>query len=159
MTPQVLVVSRDPMLLQTRQLILGAFFQVHGAGRVGEAEALMARFSFDLIILCSTLGDSDCRAVMDLVADRKQHPKILVVPPFRGEREEFLPGYPGSTSQKRSLSLLYRERVEQQKPSFVAVVIVEGGSGAGSFLIRLRKTTWLVADAFHDRASMGKSRA
>jgi hypothetical protein len=30
--------------------------------------------------------------------------------------------------------LLYQERVEQQKPSFVAVVIVEGGSGAGSFL-------------------------
>ena len=62
MTPQVLVASRDPMLLQTRQLILGAFFEVHGAGRVREAEALMARFSFDLIILCSTLGDSDCRA-------------------------------------------------------------------------------------------------
>jgi len=69
MTPQVLVASRDPMLLQTRQLILGAFFEVHGARRVREAEALMARFSFDLIILCSTLGDSDCRAVPETASE------------------------------------------------------------------------------------------
>ena len=42
MSPQVLLVSRDAMLLQTRQLILGAFFRAKGAGRVREAEDLIS---------------------------------------------------------------------------------------------------------------------
>ncbi len=92
MSLNVLVVSRDPMLLQTRQLILGAFFQVHGAGRVREAEELMSRFSFDLIVLCSTLSEAECRSVMDLAANRKQHPKILVVTPFGYEPEKAVRG-------------------------------------------------------------------
>jgi hypothetical protein len=49
---RVLVISRDPMRLQTRELILGAFFQVNGAGRIQEAEELIATYAFDLIVLC-----------------------------------------------------------------------------------------------------------
>ena len=75
MNPQVLVVSRDQMLLHTRQLILGAFFEVQGAGRVREAEALISARSFDLIILCYTLSASECRQVLELVADLKPHPQ------------------------------------------------------------------------------------
>ena len=35
----ILVISRDQMLLQTRTLILGAYFQAEPAGRLSEAEA------------------------------------------------------------------------------------------------------------------------
>ncbi len=92
MTPHVLVISRDAMLLQTRQLILGAFFEVHVAGRVREAEALMSRYSFDLIVLCYTLCEPECRAVMDLVTDRKRRPKILVLNPMGSPPEEPVAG-------------------------------------------------------------------
>jgi len=81
MNPQVLVVSRDEMLLQTRQLILGAFFQVYGAGRIREVEDLMARRRFDLIVLCYTLTESECQRVIDMVAGQKTRPRILVLSP------------------------------------------------------------------------------
>jgi DNA-binding response OmpR family regulator len=76
---RVLVVSRDQMLLQTRQLILGAYFQVEGAGRIQEAEALIARYRFDLIVLCASLSDNECQRVADVVADLNPRPKILTL--------------------------------------------------------------------------------
>lgn len=81
MSPQVLVVSRDAMLLQTRQLILGAFFEVQCAGRIREIEALISRHRFDLLILCYTLSESECRQVMDLATEQKRRPRILILTP------------------------------------------------------------------------------
>ena len=79
MAPHVLVVSRDPVLLQTRRLILGTFFEVHGAERVSEAEALLSTQAIDLVILCYTLSPAERRAVMELVAGRKWRPALLLV--------------------------------------------------------------------------------
>ena len=62
----VLVVSRDQMLLQTRALILGAYFQVESAGRVSEAEAAMAKSPFDLIVLCYSLSDGEYQKLIEL---------------------------------------------------------------------------------------------
>ncbi len=81
MNAQVLVVSHDQMLLHTRQLILGAFFEVQGAGRIREAEALLVTRSFDLIILCYTLSASECQHVVEMVADLKPSPRILILNP------------------------------------------------------------------------------
>ena len=81
MNSQVLVVSRDEMLLQTRQLILGAFFQVYGAGRIREVEDLMARRRFDLIVLCYTLTESERQRVIEMVAGLKTPPRILLLSP------------------------------------------------------------------------------
>lgn len=92
MTPHVLVVSRDPMLLHTRQLILGTFFQVHSAGRVCEAERLISRYSFDLIVLCYTLAEVECREVMSRVAGLKRPPRILLLTPVGSLPEGALPG-------------------------------------------------------------------
>jgi DNA-binding response OmpR family regulator len=75
----VLVVSRDETLLQTRQLILGAFFQVNGAGRVQEAESLITKRAFDLIVLCYSLSPSDCARVLDLIREQNPRPKILTL--------------------------------------------------------------------------------
>jgi len=73
----VLVISRDEMLLQTRELILGAFFQVDGAGRIREAEALISKQSFDLIVLCYSLSASDCARIAELIQNKSPRPKIL----------------------------------------------------------------------------------
>lgn len=77
--PHVLIVSRDQMLLQTRTLILGAYFQVEAAGRVPEAEAAMAKICFDLVILCYSLSDDEYRKMLDLCARQSPYPRVLTL--------------------------------------------------------------------------------
>jgi DNA-binding response OmpR family regulator len=81
MSRQVQVVSHDPMLLQTRRLILGAFFHAEGASRVREAGAHMSCRRYDLIILCYTLSESEQGQVMNLAAAQKHRPRILILTP------------------------------------------------------------------------------
>jgi hypothetical protein len=73
----VLVFSRDQMLLQTRELIPGTLFQVQGAGRIQEAEALIAKNSFDLIVLCHSLSPSDRERVAALIEQQSPQPRLL----------------------------------------------------------------------------------
>jgi DNA-binding NarL/FixJ family response regulator len=75
----ILVVSRDQMLLQTRALILGAYFQVESAGRIPEAELAMSRIDFDLVVVCYSLPDDEYRKLMDLVAVQGHRPKVLIL--------------------------------------------------------------------------------
>ncbi len=60
----VLVVSHDPMLLETRRLILGTFFHAQGASRIDEAKPLIAQREFDLIVICQTFSDSECLSLI-----------------------------------------------------------------------------------------------
>ena len=92
MSPFVLVVSRDAMLLQTRQLILGAFFRVQGAGRIREAEERISTQRFDLIILCYTLTDDDCRHIIEFAAAQKRRPRVLLLTRTCIQAEELGPG-------------------------------------------------------------------
>ncbi|MGA2049085.1 MAG: hypothetical protein ABSG96_15410 [Terracidiphilus sp.] len=85
---QVLVVSRDQMLLQTRTPILGAFFQVEAAGRVEEVEAAMARCDFELIVLCYSLSDDECRKIVDLAQRQNHYPRILTLIPAGNQRRD-----------------------------------------------------------------------
>jgi DNA-binding response OmpR family regulator len=91
MKAEVLVFSRDQLLLETRQLILGAFFRVRGAVKIEDAEALLVMHEFDLIILCSSLSEEDCQRVFDLVESRKPRPQILILINPGSERN--LPDY------------------------------------------------------------------
>lgn len=75
----VLVVSRDPMLLQTRKLILGTYFQVEAAGRLTEAERIIAKNSFDLVVLCYSLTRDECQRIVSLVNRQALRPKILLL--------------------------------------------------------------------------------
>jgi len=75
----VLVVSRDEMLLQSRVLLLGAYFQVEGAGRVPEAELAMTKGSFDLVILCYSLSDGEYERMMSLCMRQKPVPRIIAL--------------------------------------------------------------------------------
>jgi hypothetical protein len=79
MTSEVLVFSRDHMLLETRRLVLGTFFHARGAANIQDAEALLAMHHFDLIILCSTLSDQECERVFELVEYQKPRSQILIM--------------------------------------------------------------------------------
>src|SRR3974390_592022 len=74
---RVLVVSRDEMLLRTRQMILGTFFAVRGAGRFSEAKALLDGNRFDLLVLCHSLTVDECEKLCLLA--RQQNPRPLVL--------------------------------------------------------------------------------
>ncbi len=76
---RILVISRDMMALQTRKLMLGAYFDVSAAGRVLEAKLLLATRDFDLIVLCYTLSDDDCHKIMEIVRDVCPRAKFLVM--------------------------------------------------------------------------------
>ncbi len=74
---QVLIVGHDEMLLRTRQLILGTYFQVETAGRVSHAAGLLADRRFDLLVLCYSLTDEECRQVVQVALSHPPQPKIL----------------------------------------------------------------------------------
>jgi hypothetical protein len=75
----VLVVSRDQMLLQTRTLILGAYFQVVPAGRLAEAEAAMAKITFELVIVCHSVPDDEFEKLIRLCQRQDPVPRILIL--------------------------------------------------------------------------------
>ncbi len=76
---RVLLISRDQMLLQTRQLVLGAFFEVDRAGRIREAETLLASRRFDLVVLCYSLAGDEREHLLALIKSQEPQPKILVL--------------------------------------------------------------------------------
>lgn len=65
------------MLLQTRRLILGTYFEVEGAGRMSEAGAILSKHEFDLIVLCDTLSDLERKQIAEMVSDQNPQPKLL----------------------------------------------------------------------------------
>jgi hypothetical protein len=75
----ILLVSRDVLVLQTRKLMLGAYFEVCAAGRVREATALLGARKFDLIVLCYTLTDDDCEKIVNAAQLHSPGAKILTL--------------------------------------------------------------------------------
>jgi hypothetical protein len=67
------------MVLQTRKLMLGAYFDVHAAGRVVEAKALLREQHFDLIVLCYTLTQDDCQTIVDSAQQHCPQARTLVL--------------------------------------------------------------------------------
>jgi DNA-binding response OmpR family regulator len=76
---RVLVVSRDEMLLRTRVMILGAFFEVSGAGRSSEAIALIEDHVFDLMVLCHSLTNAECEQLVDLAHEGNPNTMVLAM--------------------------------------------------------------------------------
>ncbi len=76
---RILLVSRDLMVLQTRKLMLGAYFEVCAAARVLEAKIFMAERSFDLIVLCYTLTEDDCEKILNAARAHSPESKILML--------------------------------------------------------------------------------
>lgn len=76
---RVLVVSRDEMLLRSREMILGAFFRVEGAGRFTEARALLRGAPFDLVVLCHSLTSIECEQLAALARRQNPRPQVLAM--------------------------------------------------------------------------------
>jgi DNA-binding NtrC family response regulator len=74
---RVLVVSRDEMLLRTREMILGAFFAVRGAGRFSEARTLLTNHRFDLVVVCHSLTNDECERLAMIA--HEQNPRCLIL--------------------------------------------------------------------------------
>jgi hypothetical protein len=85
---RVLIVSRDEMLLKTRELIFGAYFQVTGVGRLTEAVAQLASTHFDLVVLCHSLRNDECERIAKLARDHAHPAKILALKPMTDYGEE-----------------------------------------------------------------------
>lgn len=75
----VLVVSRDEMLLRTREMMLGAYFDVQRAGRPSEAKALIQGTTFNLIVLCHSLTNEECEDLVRLTQNQNPRPKVLAM--------------------------------------------------------------------------------
>ena len=76
---QVLLFGRDALLLQTRKLILGTYFEVEVAGRLTHAAQLIAERNFDLIVFCSSLSNDECERAAEIAAAQNPRPKILTL--------------------------------------------------------------------------------
>jgi hypothetical protein len=76
---RILLVSRDVVVLQTRKLMLGAYFEVCAAGRVLEAKTFLAERPFDLIVLCYTLTDDDCDKILNAARLHSPNAKTLML--------------------------------------------------------------------------------
>ena len=74
---RVLVVSRDEMLLRSREMILGAFFAVRGAGRFVEARSLLTSNKFDLVVLCHSLTPDECERLATMAHERVPRCQVL----------------------------------------------------------------------------------
>lgn len=76
---RVLVVSRDEMLLRSREMILGAFFAVRGAGRFNEARALLTSNKFDLVILCHSLTPDESERLAGMAHQLSPRCQVLAM--------------------------------------------------------------------------------
>src|SRR5579859_7802071 len=78
----VLIVSRDEMLLRTRELIFGAYFRVASAGRSTEAVAQLKSTHFDLVVLCHSLRDDEGKLLADLAHQQARPGRTLALKPI-----------------------------------------------------------------------------
>jgi hypothetical protein len=74
---RLLVASWDETLLQSRTMMLGAYFSVQPAGRLSEAVQLVRKNPFDLLVLCHTL-DNYQQETLAFIA-RQLHPSVEVL--------------------------------------------------------------------------------
>lgn len=78
---RVLIVSRDEMLLRTREMIIGAYFQTTGVGRPSEAKAQLQAVHFDLIVLCHSLRSEEGEVLAELAHRQRPPAKVLALGP------------------------------------------------------------------------------
>jgi len=78
----VLLVSRDDMLLRTREMIFGAYFHVEAVGRPNEAASRLKLIHFDLVVLCHSLREDECEHLAELAHHQEVPAKTLALRPM-----------------------------------------------------------------------------
>ncbi|HEX4066779.1 MAG TPA: hypothetical protein VHZ09_12215 [Acidobacteriaceae bacterium] len=77
--PAILCLGYDAVLNRTRRLILEQHFDVTVVEALPEAVPLVTERRFALVLLCYSLGEDDCRTVVELVRDVSPETKILAL--------------------------------------------------------------------------------
>jgi len=77
--PQILCIGHDPVLNRTRRLILEKHFEVSLAHGPEESVALLGKRRFALILLCYSLTDDECRAVVEILHGVAPDTRILAL--------------------------------------------------------------------------------
>jgi DNA-binding response OmpR family regulator len=105
--PEILCVGHDAVLNRTRRLILQRCFDVALAESVPDAESLLSKGRFALVLLCYSLTDEECSAMVEFVHSLASQPKILALGHGRGRilrlsarDEEFQPRGPAELVMK-----------------------------------------------------------
>lgn len=118
--PEMLCVGLDPLLNRTRRLVLEKCFEVELAENLPQAFALLEAKRFDLVLLCYSLTDEDCRAAVQFIHRLPARPRILALAQGR-ERlllkdndEEFVMSGPAALLEKAaSMANLVSDDVSQ----------------------------------------------
>ena len=103
---KLLCMGHDPVLNRTRRMILEKCFDVTLAHAVPEAVALLSRHRFDLVLLCYSLADEECRRMVEFIHSLPSPAKILALAEGRerlllsAQDEEFVSGGPAELLQK-----------------------------------------------------------
>ncbi len=90
---RILVYGRDPVLLETRRLVLQhSGFHTASALNLQAATELMAARNFDLLVLCHSLSVTDCEAALNVTHSRHPEIKNLILsttyPGFLGNADD-----------------------------------------------------------------------
>lgn len=86
--PEILCVGHDPLLNRTRRLILQRRFTVNLASSVAEATAVLASQACDLVLLCYSMSDQECAAMVEYIHSLPVQTRILVL--AEGRRDGLL---------------------------------------------------------------------
>jgi CheY-like chemotaxis protein len=87
----ILYICPDPLVfLQTRQWILEQHYTVDAARRLSEAEYMLTRRRYDLVILCYSLTLAEQKQLSELVREKTPQSRILALTgrDLEGEQEE-----------------------------------------------------------------------
>jgi len=84
----ILCVCPDPVLQQTRRLILETYFNVDVAGRVSETAARLESRSYDLVVLCYSLKPEEMQAIATLARSLSAPPNLLALVVEEGSDSE-----------------------------------------------------------------------
>lgn len=76
---RLLCMGHDPLLNRTRKLIFEKCFDVTLASALEEAVSLLAEQRFDLVLLCYSLTDEECRWAVECIHGFPHPPRILVL--------------------------------------------------------------------------------
>jgi hypothetical protein len=81
--PRLLCIGHDGMLNRTRHLILQKTFAVTLTGDLADAAAILKREPQALVLLCYSLTDEECRAMVQLIHGLSPQTRILALGPAR----------------------------------------------------------------------------
>lgn len=121
--PSILCVGYDPLLNRTRLLILQKEFEVGLATTLSRALSLLSEKSFDVVLLCYSLSDDDCRSLIEVVHRLLPETRILVLAQGRDRLllgpldEEFLSGGPAELVRKAVSMTGLRSEEAARRPS------------------------------------------